>query len=135
MFANLKSEAKNEEKVSRGNFFALFTDKARFLRYLSCILLGTPIWYVLGILITFSPKLAKDLWFTGPIPAGDSVFSSYLGFSFRAIGSGAPRQYFAGRRGWGGRGAEAGQGARGRGSAGDLHGGASGHGHGGRRSR
>lgn len=40
-----------ETKVQKGNFFALFTNRKRFLKYLKCILIGLPTWYVMGILI------------------------------------------------------------------------------------
>ena len=41
-----------EKNVSRGNFFALFTNKRRFLRYIAIIFVGIPVWYVIGIPFT-----------------------------------------------------------------------------------
>src|SRR5690349_13935692 len=43
-----------EMNVSRGNFFMFFTNKERFFKYLQCILIGLPTWYVIGVLVTFS---------------------------------------------------------------------------------
>jgi putative MFS transporter len=40
-----------EGSVSRGNFLALFTDKERFFKYLQCILIGLPTWYIIAILV------------------------------------------------------------------------------------
>ncbi len=54
------------ESVSHGSFTYLFSDQKRILRYLGCILMGVPIWYTVGVLITLTPELAKsgniDYW-------------------------------------------------------------------------
>lgn len=77
MYKNLETA-----KVKRGEFLQLFTKKERFLRYLYCILIGLPIWYVVGILITFSPEFGKVLGVTGPINAGKSIMFTYIGLIF-----------------------------------------------------
>src|SRR5512139_732234 len=51
--------------VSKGNFLALFTDRGRFTRYLHSILIGIPSWFVVGVLITFSPEFARALGVQG----------------------------------------------------------------------
>ena len=61
-------------------------------------MIGTPIWFVIGILVTFSPELGAALGVTGPVSAGDAVFYSYLGFAFGDIGSGAFSQVLRSRR-------------------------------------
>ena len=78
LFRSLKS---SRPAISRGNFVSLFTRRERFVRYISCILVGLPLWYVVGILITFSPEFAKLLGVGGAISAGRSVMFSYLGFT------------------------------------------------------
>jgi MFS transporter, putative metabolite:H+ symporter len=77
MFENLK----NTEGVSKGNFFALFTSSERFIKYLWCILLGIPIWYTLGILIKFSPKIAEATQVQGKVSVADAVMYAYIGLS------------------------------------------------------
>jgi MFS transporter, putative metabolite:H+ symporter len=62
-----------QQEVQRGNFFQLFNNKVRFKKFMGCIFIGLPIWYVIGILITFSPEFAKVLGVEGTIVAGDSV--------------------------------------------------------------
>ncbi|MEN9529794.1 MAG: hypothetical protein RI932_1667, partial [Pseudomonadota bacterium] len=44
---------------ARGTFFAFFTNRERFLRYLSCIGLGVPPWLVVGVFATLAPDLAQ----------------------------------------------------------------------------
>lgn len=56
MFESLK-----EKKVERGNILMLFNNKQRFYKYLRCIGLGIPIWYVIGILVILSPEIGKEL--------------------------------------------------------------------------
>lgn len=52
-------EMQRKEAVSRGNFLSLFTSADRFGRFLWSILIGVPTWFVVGILITFSPNSAR----------------------------------------------------------------------------
>lgn len=74
---------KNAEQsdVSRGNFLSLFTNGKRFLKYLYCILIGAPLWYVVGVLITFSPEFGKALGAKEVLNAGDGILYSYIGIS------------------------------------------------------
>jgi predicted MFS family arabinose efflux permease len=84
--------------VSRGNFLSLFTDRRRFGRYLHSILIGIPTWFVVGILITFSPEFAKALAVTGPVTAGNAVMFCYLGLVFGDLASGVLSQLLQSRR-------------------------------------
>jgi MFS family permease len=86
-----------ESKVSRGNFFMLFSNLNRFVRYLSCIAIGVPIWYMIGILITFSPEFAKELGIEN-VQAGSAVMYFYLGTSFGDFMSGYLSQVFKSRK-------------------------------------
>ena len=43
-----------------GSFFHLFQKRERAMRYIACILMGVPIWYSVGLLITLSPELANE---------------------------------------------------------------------------
>jgi MFS family permease len=77
-----------EKDVERGNFFQLFTSKQRLIKFMGCIFIGLPIWYAIGILVTFSPEFAKALKIEGTIVAGDSVMYSYLGLAAGDLASG-----------------------------------------------
>jgi len=84
--------------MSRGNLAALFTDRKRFFRYLNSIMIGVPIWFVVGILITFSPEFAKEFGTTGPVSAGNAVMFCYLGLVFGDISSGLLSQILKSRK-------------------------------------
>lgn len=68
-----------QQEISRGNFFALFNNRSRFVRYMRCVFIGFPTWFVIGILVTFSPEFAKAMGVEGTINAGTSVMFAYGG--------------------------------------------------------
>lgn len=85
-------------KVGRGKFLKLFTSKDRFLRYAYCILIGLPIWYVVGVLVTFSPEFGKVIGVNEPIVAGQSILFTYLGLIFGDFASGFLSQIMKSRK-------------------------------------
>lgn len=85
-------------EVSKGNFFSLFTDWAKFKKYAKCISIGVPIWFVVGVLITFSPEFAKEFGISAPISAGTSVMFCYIGLAFGDLTSGYLSQLFKTRK-------------------------------------
>jgi MFS family permease len=95
IFLDLK---KKEESVSRGDFFMLFNKKSRLVKFLGCILIGLPIWYVIGVLITFSPEFATQLGVSEKIVAGDSVMYSYIGLTVGGLLSGLISQAIQSRK-------------------------------------
>jgi MFS family permease len=44
----------------RGSFLHLFRKRERAFRYIACIIMGVPIWYSVGLLITLSTELAAE---------------------------------------------------------------------------
>lgn len=87
-----------EKSVSRGNFFYLFSSGRQFLKYLRCILIGVPVWFVAGILVTFSPEFGQALNLDAPIVAGKAVMWEYIGLVIGDISSGLLSQYFGSRK-------------------------------------
>jgi MFS family permease len=49
----------------KGSLIQLFRSPQRAFRYFACILMGVPIWYSVGLLITLTPELAKLHELTG----------------------------------------------------------------------
>ncbi|WP_005037111.1 MFS transporter [Holophaga foetida] len=86
------------EGVSRGNFFALFTNLNRLGRYVRCILIGLPTWFVVAILITLGPEFAPKLGVTGPIVAGTAVACCYTGITLGSVFSGVLSQIWGTRK-------------------------------------
>lgn len=89
-----------KSEVSKGNFFALFSDRARLLKYLQCILIGVPLWFLVGVLITFAPEFAKALGVpeAASIKAGQAIAWCYAGLVLGDICSGLLSQYLKSRK-------------------------------------
>jgi MFS transporter, putative metabolite:H+ symporter len=58
-----------DTNVQYGNFLMFFNDKTRFLKYLQCVLIGLPVWYIIGILVTFADQFGKAFGITDIDPA------------------------------------------------------------------
>jgi len=95
MFQQMHARSK---PVSRGNFFALFTSWARVGKYLRCICIGLPTWFVIGILVTFSPEIARALRIQGAITALHAVQFAYLGLALGGFASGFLSQMLGSRK-------------------------------------
>ena len=95
MFLQLRQSATG---AKRGDFLSLFTNGRRFLKYLRCILIGIPSWFVVGVLVTFSPEFAKALNIQGPVKAAYAVLFVYLGLTFGDLLSGVLSQHFRSRK-------------------------------------
>ncbi|MGK5088521.1 MFS transporter [Bdellovibrionota bacterium FG-2] len=93
MFARLEKQG-----ASKGNFLALCTQKRHLSKYLKSIFVGIPIWFVVGILITFSPEFATALAITGPVSAGNAIMYCYLGLVLGDFASGLLSQLLKSRR-------------------------------------
>lgn len=85
--------------VPVGNFFMLFNNKDRFLRYLRGILIGLPVWYIIGVLISFSDEFAKKENFN--IPGFDqpkALMLQYTALAFGDMGAGFLSNYLKSRK-------------------------------------
>jgi MFS transporter, putative metabolite:H+ symporter len=85
MFKQLRAAP---QKIARGNFLSLFQNKKRFLKYVRCILIGLPNWFAIGILVAFSPELAKALKIQGEIDAAHAIAFAYVGITLGGFASG-----------------------------------------------
>ncbi|MEO8452493.1 MAG: MFS transporter [Gemmatimonadota bacterium] len=84
--------------AARGNFFALFATRQRAIRYLAVILVAVPIWYVVGVLVTFSPEFARAMGMTDIPKAGRAILWLYSGLVFGDVASGLYSQVARSRR-------------------------------------
>jgi MFS family permease len=93
IFLNVKSK-----KVSRGDILMILKNRSRFLRYINSILIGMPIWFIAGILITFSPEFGEAMKIGVPINAGQAVLFTFGGQVAGNILSGMLSQYLKSRK-------------------------------------
>lgn len=87
-----------ENNVKRGDIRMLFNNKTRFIKYLTSIVIGMPIWFVVGVLITFSPEFGKAIGLEEPVDAGKAVLFAFVGQVAGNIISGSLSQYFQSRK-------------------------------------
>src|SRR6187549_2039713 len=87
-----------EKNIERGNFLQLFQKWVRLKKFLGCIFIGLPIWFVIGILVTFSPEFAVSLNINGKIIAGDAVMFAYIGLAVGDLVSGFLSQALRSRK-------------------------------------
>jgi MFS family permease len=92
MFKQIK-----DNTIEKGNIMMILTNGKRLTKYLMAILVGLPIWFVVGILITFSPEFGAAKGVEG-INAGKAVMLAFSGQVFGDIGSGLLSQYLKSRK-------------------------------------
>ncbi|HXT01516.1 MAG TPA: MFS transporter [Elusimicrobiota bacterium] len=95
--SGLFDRVKNAE-VKRGDFLMLFSSRERLSKYACCILLGVPVWYVIGILATFAPEFGRALLMPVAPSASTSVMCLYAGCSLGGLASGGVSQLLRSRR-------------------------------------
>lgn len=66
--------------VQRGKISMLFK-KGRGLRYLKCILIGIPVYYITGVMFTFAPELTKSMNIQGTVTAGNTLLWGTIGLT------------------------------------------------------
>lgn len=94
LFQHLKTQS----EVPRGAFFRLFTSRQTFFKYLHCILVGVPIWFVIGILVTFAPEITKEFGVQGVVTGSHSIMWAYVGGSIGGLSAGFLSQLLKSRR-------------------------------------
>ena len=83
--SGLFHQTASRSDVERGNFLQLFRTRERSLRYLRCILVGLPTWFVIGILVSFSKEFATHLGITGEVDPGRGILYAYAAISLGDI--------------------------------------------------
>ncbi|XWW45251.1 MFS transporter [Fibrella sp. USSR17] len=93
LFEHLKTQ-----RVERGNFLKLLTNPQSLRKYVLAIVMGIPLWFVVGILITFSPEFGRHAGLVEPIIAGKAVMLAFAGQSVGDIVSGLLSQRLQSRK-------------------------------------
>lgn len=95
MFEKLKEK----ENIPKGNFKMFFTNRERLTKYLYCICIGLPVWYVIGILVKLSARFAENIQIVGEkIDPAYCIMFCYIGLSLGDLVCGYLSQIFRSRR-------------------------------------
>jgi MFS transporter, putative metabolite:H+ symporter len=92
LYNNLK-----DVKVEIGKFSMFLTNRDRFLRYIRSILIGLPVWYIIGVLITFSDEFAKQFGIDG-FDQPTALMLQYTALAFGDMSAGILSNYIRSRR-------------------------------------
>ena len=87
-----------EMDVSRGNFLMFFNNGKRFKKYILCILIGLPTWYVIGVLVTFSKEFGKEFGIKETIDSGKAIMYAYAAISIANVLIGLLSQWLKSRK-------------------------------------
>ncbi|MFI5149444.1 MAG: MFS transporter [Bacteroidia bacterium] len=93
MFAKLK-----QSEVVRGDFLSLFRTWKQFVKYLNCILIGIPVWFVIGILVLYSKEFGEALGIQEAISPGKAIMWHYSGAAIGSFLTGIISQKLGSRR-------------------------------------
>ncbi|WP_064196084.1 MULTISPECIES: MFS transporter [Emticicia] len=93
LFNEMKGKTSN-----RGDLRLLFKNKDYIKKYISICVLGFPVWYVNGVVMTFTPEIAKAWGMTQAPTVSEVVIYYFLGLTFGDLTGGFVSQYFQSRK-------------------------------------
>ena len=92
------TDVSEQKHVNRGDFLSFFTNANRLVRYLKCIGIGLPTWFVIGILATFSNEFGKAFGIAEEIQPGLAIMWCYVGLAAGDLASGFISQALSSRK-------------------------------------
>ena len=89
---------KSKNEIKKGSFKLIFSSKTNRIKYVHCILIGIPIWFIIGLIIMnskddFGPWVGLE-----NIENGTAVMYTYIGLSFGDLISGLLSQVLKSRK-------------------------------------
>jgi MFS family permease len=94
--SGLYDEVKNQN-VERGNLLMIINNKSRLFRYMKGVFIGLPVWYVIGILITFSDEFGKRFGISN-IDPGQAIMYQYIAIGVGDMTAGMLSNYLKSRK-------------------------------------
>ncbi len=85
-------------EIKRGDLKMLFNNRERRNRFIYILLIGLPIWFVVGVLVTQAPEFGKALGSTEVLSAGRGIMFTYIGISLGDVFAGLFAQVTKSRR-------------------------------------
>jgi len=92
------SNIKDQSHILKGDLRLLFGTKDRILRYLSCIAIATPTWFVVAILMTFCAEIGVAKGIQAPLNAADALMWTYAGMTAGDLACGLMSQLLKSRK-------------------------------------
>ncbi len=96
--SGLYQQLKGQKQVKQGDLWLLLKNRRNAIRYFSIILMGFPVWYVNGVVMTFTPEIAAAMGMK-TLPAVSTVFSMFFfGFTMGDFSCGLLSQFLKSRK-------------------------------------
>jgi putative MFS transporter len=92
------SQVRSESHVTRGDLRLIFSKKDNLVKYIHCIVIGIPVWYVIGLLIMNSKDNFGPLLGVADVNNGQAVMFAYIGLSVGDLVSGFLSQILKSRK-------------------------------------
>jgi MFS transporter, putative metabolite:H+ symporter len=90
--------ALKKQGVRQGDLWLVLKNKKSLLKYVSVILMGFPGWFINGVVMTFTPEIAKSMGMS-ELPAVSTVFTMFfIGFTFGDFSCGLVSQWLQSRK-------------------------------------
>jgi putative MFS transporter len=96
--SNFFQNIKHESGIKKGDLRLILFNKANLIKYVHCILIGIPIWYVIGLLIMNSKDNFGPWLGVNGVVNGTAVMYAYIGLSFGDLLSGILSQVLKSRK-------------------------------------
>ncbi|MDD9900755.1 MAG: MFS transporter [Alphaproteobacteria bacterium] len=96
--SDLFNTMSDHKDVRRGDLRLLFKPMARFGRFITCVLVGMPIWFLAALIITLAPEIGKTLGLAGEVKASGAVLWFYGGLIGGDLSSGLLSQFLRSRK-------------------------------------
>lgn len=96
--SGLFAQSVEDSHIQKGSLKLLFSNGDRFKRYVYCLCIGLPIWFVVGVLVTQAPEIGKALGAKDVLSAGKGVMFTYLGISVGDFLAGLLAQWLKSRK-------------------------------------
>lgn len=86
-----------QSKEKMGNLLMLFNNRNRFLRYIRGIFIGLPVWYIIGIIMTFADEFAQRFEIEG-FRQPKALMLQYVALGFGDLSAGLLSNYIKSRK-------------------------------------
>jgi MFS family permease len=84
-------------QVKMGSFLMMLNSRERFFRYLRCIFIGLPVWFVIGVMISFSDEFAKRFGIED-FDQPKALMLQYVALAFGDMGAGFLSNFLRSRK-------------------------------------
>lgn len=89
---------REQKQVKRGSFVMFFNNRKRLLRYLCCIGIAIPNWFVVGVMLVLTPEIGAALGTDVPLKASHAVMTVFVGIALGSVVSGLLSQLARSRK-------------------------------------